>query len=199
MYVCMYRYSYMCADSALPTPQHASIGLSMCPHAAIYVSSHYYYCYICVLRLLLVQRTTCASTRIHSSLYVPSYCYICVLTLLLIQRTTCASTRSQWSQHTSAYARHTPAYVSSDYYLYSARPAHQHASNGPSQWWGALATCLYYRIRQHTSAYVSIRQHTSAYVSIVVGCFGHLPVVPHTSAYVSIRQHTPGIRQHTSA
>jgi hypothetical protein len=52
-------------------------------------------------------------------------------------------------QHTSAYVRHTSAYVSIRQHTLAYV---RHAS-------------AYVSIRQHT-AYVSIRQHTSAYVSI---------------------------------
>jgi len=75
-------------------------------------------------------------------------------------------------QHTSAYARHTSAYV-------SIRQPHTYALQEVLE--GSIRQHTR-GIRQHTSAYVSRRQQTSADVSI------HQP----TSAYASLRQHTQG-------
>jgi hypothetical protein len=97
--------------------------LCMCPHTAMYVSSH---CYVCVLILVCM----CP----HTAMYVSSYCYtcvlivlytlyICVLTVLYTCPQTCGNRRTiSFSaaveccirQHTSAYVsirQHTSAYL----------------------------------------------------------------------------------------
>jgi isocitrate/isopropylmalate dehydrogenase len=91
------------------------------------------------------------------------------------------STRNSIRQHTSAYVKHTTAYVKCE---------------------SAVGRSTRNSIRQHTSAYVSIRQHTSAYVSIrqhtsnanlqsdAALSTAYVSIRQHTSAYVSIHQHT---------
>ena len=122
-------------------------------------------------------------------------------------------------QHTSAYIRHTSAYVPMRGELISTRIASLLDTVGIRQ-----HTSAYVSIRQRMSAYVPLRgelvstriapllslvlpfplvsiQHTSAYVSIHASAYApdvalcarstnSSSALLHTSAYVSIRQHT---------